>query len=84
MAKDDLTEIKKKLVELETNAKKQTQTIYATITAILQILADKGITNKDEVGAYLMTFKEQYKHIADDAEFLKLIEQLKKKRDDQK
>ena len=82
MADDELTEIKQKLDDLITQHSKMTQMTFSYLNAMIQVMVDKGITNQEESGGYLKVYKEQFKSIDEIAEFEKIMEQFKKKRDD--
>ena len=77
--KDDLEAIKKKLNELEFKVSKLAQANFAYVNAVLQLLADKGITDQKEYKKYLDVYKKQYSKLMQDAEFLKLMRQFKRK-----
>ena len=80
MPKDDLETIKKKLIELELKVSKLAQANFAYVNAILQLLAEKGITDQKEYKRYLDLYKKQYSKVIQDAEFLRMMRQLKGKK----
>lgn len=75
--KSDLERMKKKINEIDAKFDKFSPTIFAYLTAILQLLSDKGITDQKEFKQYLEGYKKQYSKLTQDAEFLKIISGLK-------
>jgi hypothetical protein len=71
--------IKKKLNDLDTKLSKLTLTFFAYQQAMLQVLAEAGLTNQKKFKKILDGHKKQFGQILDDAEFLKMMAQLKKK-----
>ena len=69
--------ITKKINELDRSFGKSAQIIFAYLSAILQLLEDKGITDKKQFKKYLDSYKKQFSKLADDAEFLKLMRNFK-------
>lgn len=78
--KNDLERIKKKLNELDGKFNKSFAAIFAYLTAILQLLSDRGVTDQKEFKRYLDGYKKHYSKLAQDAEFLKITRGLKFKK----
>lgn len=68
--------IKKKINEIDERVSRSSQVLFAYLSAILQLLEEKGITDKKEFKNYLNANKKQFSKLAEDAEFLKLMRQF--------
>lgn len=76
----DLERIKKKLNELDSKLDKLTDRTFAYLTAILQILEDKGVASHKEIIGYLEKHKKGISKVSEGVEFWKIMKQFRKKR----
>lgn len=79
MSKDELEEIKKKLNELERKIRRLSSAHFAYINAVLQTLADQGITDKRKFKRLLAGYQKQYTKLIKEVEFLRIMRQFKSK-----
>ena len=80
MSQSDIEKIKKKLNELDAKLSKTIDKNFTYLTAILQLLEDKGIADRKEIIRYLEHHKKSISKISQDVEFWQIMQQLKRKR----
>jgi len=80
MREFELEKIKKKLNELDSKLDKAIDKNFAYLTAILQILQDKGVADEKEIIRYLERHKKGISKISQDVAFWQIMQQFKRRR----
>lgn len=75
----DAEEVKKKLQELEEALNVLSCKTFSCVTAMLEILSEHGIVKPEEFKRHVEKHKLRHSQLMQDAEFWKLIHQLKTK-----
>jgi len=76
MSATDPEILKARIDELEGQVEKLNLTVFLYVNAILQLLADKGLTDQEDIMRYLRHYKDQYKKTSQDDEFRHLMREF--------
>jgi len=76
----DLEEIKKKPNELDEKLTLLNRSTFSYLTAIIDVLEEKGVVSKEEIIGRIEEYKKFYSKAQDEAEFWKIAEQFKRKK----
>ena len=80
MTKREFEQIKKKLNELEEQHQRTTRGMFAYIETIMQIFVVSGIISRKNFRVLLKRNRAKYKKASEMAQFLKMMQQVRKKK----